>query len=247
MDRAPQAPAVAMETINRNKTRSRGSGQATKQRHVNKLSILALALLCTATAALADPVPAPPELINYVNEPAHLKVVLDVIRAQAARIPMCSPTKLRHSRLTAPGTVLFGASGQPSGGRWTETYTFDGCSQSGVFNVMTFIDKTGQIRTVGLLPGTTLASPGLQRDASEAAFIGAFLRAPAGCKPSQLQRIIDTAFAGFSGAPAVDVPPGRDPRPWRENWTVLVCNVEVTVPLHFTPDATGTKFTTGPR
>jgi hypothetical protein len=120
---------------------------------------------------------------------------------------------------------------------------FDGCSQSGIFNVMTFVGKTGQIRTIGLLPGTTRANPILQRDAAQAALVGAFLRAPAGCKPSQSQRIIDTAFIEFSGAPAADVPSGRDPRPWKENWTVLVCNAQIIVPLHFTPDATGTTFT----
>jgi hypothetical protein len=211
-----------------------------KQYPANRLIFLALAALCTATAGLADPVPAPPELMNYVKQPAHIKAVLDVIRAQAAQIPMCNPTNVKNSELTAPGPVLFGASGQPSGGRWRETLTVNGCGESGIFNVMTFVDNTGQIRTVGLLPGTTRASPILQRDASEYAFIGAAsLRASAGCKP-ELWRIIDTVFAGFSAAPAVNVPPGRDPRPWRENWTVLACNVQIIVPLRFVPDATGT-------
>src|SRR5271168_5219492 len=40
-----------------------------------------LAALCAATAGLADPIPAPPELMNYVNQPAHIKAVMDVIRA----------------------------------------------------------------------------------------------------------------------------------------------------------------------
>jgi hypothetical protein len=214
-----------------------------KQHRTYRHLSLALALLCMTTAGLADPVHAPPQLMNYVRQPAHIKVVMDIIRAVAAQIPMCHPTTAKGSVLTAPGTVLFGANGQPSSGLWQETWTVDGCSQSGIFNVMTFVDKTGQIRTVGLLPGTTRASRILQRDAAQYALVGAFLRAPAGCKPNQPQRIIDTAFIDFSGPPAVDVPPGRNPRPWKENWTVLVCNVQIIVPLHFTPDATGTKFT----
>jgi hypothetical protein len=207
----------------------------------NRLLFFALTLVCTATAGLADPIPASPELVNYANRPAHIRAVLDVIRAQAAEIPMCHPATAKSSVLTAPGPVLFGDNGQPSGGRWTETWTVNGCSQSGVFNVMTFVDKTGQVRTVGLLPGTTRADPLLQKDASEQAYPAAMGRAPAECKP-QLWRIIDTAFIEFSGAPAVDVPPGRDPRPWRENWTLLACNVRIIVPMHFIPDATGTKI-----
>lgn len=245
MGRAPQAPAVAMETINRNKTRSWGSGQVVKQRHVDKIFILALALLCTATAGLADSVPAPPELLNYISQPAHIKAVMDVIRAQAAQIPMCNPTNAKklvmRRELTAPGPVLFGANGQPSGGRWTETLTLNGCSQSGIFNVMTFVDRSGQIHTVGLLPGTTKADPLLQRDASEIAFSIVAGHGTAGCK-LEVWRIIDTAVAGFSGAPAFDMQPGHNSRPWRENWTVLACNVQVIVPLDFIPDATGTKI-----
>lgn len=98
-----------------------------------------------------------------------MQAVEAVIRAQAALIPMCHPTKNLARQLTAPGPVLFGPDGQPSGGRWTEKLTADGCSQSGifsgVFNVMTFVDKSGQIHTVGLLPGTTLVDPFLQLDA----------------------------------------------------------------------------------
>jgi hypothetical protein len=205
-----------------------------------------------ATEALADTVPAPPELINYVNQPAHMKVILDVIRAQAAQLPMCHPTRNLVRQITAPGPVLFGANGQPSGGRWTERLTYEGCSQpglfSGVFNVMTFVEKSGQILTLALLPGTTRADPFLQRDALVYVarwFIAAsgHNRAPppAGCK-LETSHIIDTAFDGFSGAPAGDIPPGRGPRPWRENWTLLACNVPFMLFLQFTPDATGTTF-----
>lgn len=252
MDRAQQAPAVTMETTHRDKPRSRKSGQVVKQRHVDILFILALALLCTATAGLADSVPVPLELINYINQPAHVEAVEGVIRGEAAQIPMCHPTRNLGRQLTAPGPVLFGANGQPSGGRWTEHLKVDGCSQSGifsgVFNVMTFVDKSGEIHTVGLLPGTTKADPLLQKDALAyvaRAFIAASghnpVPPPAGCK-LETSHIIDTAFDGFSGAPAVDVPPGRDPRPWRENWTLLACNVPFMLSLQFTPDANGVTF-----
>lgn len=240
-----------METTNRDKLRSRESGQVVKQRHVDILSILALGLLLTATVGLANSVPVPPELMNYINQPGHIKAVEDVIRGQAAQIPMCHPTRNLIRQLIAPGPVPFGANG-PSGGRWTERLTYEGCSQSGifsgVFNVMTFVEKSGQIHTVALLPGTTRADPFLQRDALvyvARAFIAASVHnsvpLPAGCK-LETSHIIDTAFDGFSEAPAVDVPPGRDPRPWRENWTLLACSVPFMLFLQFTPDATGTTF-----
>ena len=207
----------------------------------NRMIFLALAALCTATAGLADPVPASPELVNYVKAPAHIKAVMDVIRAQATQIPNCIPTNVKSSGLSASDPVKFGANGEPSGGGWRETRTVDGCSQSGIFNVMTFVDKSGQIHTVGLLPGSTGANPILQRDARQQAFAIVLGRAPAGCKP-ELWRIIDTAFVGFSGAPAFDVQPGQNSRPWNENWTVLACDVQIIVPLDFIPDATGTKI-----
>jgi hypothetical protein len=222
-----------------------------KQRHANKRFLLVLALVCMTTASFADSAPAPPELIDYINQPAHIKAVADVIRAQAAQIPMCHPTRNLVRQLTAPAPVLFGVNGQPSRGRWTEKLTVEGCSQSGVFsgvfNVMTFVDRSGQIHTVGLLPGTTRADPLLQRDALiyvAQAFIAASHHAsppPAGCK-LETAHVVDTAFDGFSGAPAVDVPSGRDPRPWRENWTLLACNVPFLIFLLFTPDATGTAI-----
>ena len=219
-----------------------------KQHSATRFVVLTLAALFISRAGLADSVPVPPELINYVNQPAHLKAVLDVIRAEAAQIPICNPTKLKHSRLTTPGPVLFGANGQPSSGRWTETLTFDGCSQSGIFNVMTFVNRSWQIHTVGLLPGTTKADPLLQRDTMvyvARGFIAASghnsVPPPAGWK-LETSHIIDTTFDGFSGAPTVDARPGRNSRPWRENWTLLACNVPFILSLQFMPDATGTTF-----
>jgi hypothetical protein len=139
-----------------------------------------------------------------------------------------------HEPLTA-GPVDFAPDGKPLNGRWKEVISVDGCHQSGVFNVMTMV-KEGSVQVAGMLPGSSITGYQMQRDAASTAAKMAAPAFPAGC---QQISIIDTAFQGYAEPVKQTLAPGRDPRSWRETWTVLACNKDVSVSMTFVPSPDG--------
>jgi hypothetical protein len=53
---------------------------------------------------------------------------------------------------------------------------------------------------------------------------------------------VDTTFKDFGQVVNADVPAGRDPRSWREDWSFIGCGQPTSVVVRFIPDHTGTSF-----
>lgn len=111
----------------------------------------------------------------------------------------------------------------------------EGCGLRALRNWVFILQQDGARRVMQTLPGSTVADPLLQQDALRAARMSAQASAP-GC-----QQIV--AVTGDFDGP--DAEPGvpRRTRPWTETWIMNACGTRYSVPMLFTPTATGTSFT----
>lgn len=195
-----------------------------------------------ATGGVADVLPS--ALDPYTRSPEHMAAVMTHVRPYMAAVPSCIAGTAKRIRLIPMGPIDFNPDGSLLRGRWREVIKVDGCATTGLFNVMTATDAAGTVHVVGLLPGTTNASPELSRDGigyAVSAAVGLAMRQgePAGC--AQIN-ILDTVFTGYGEIVNKVTVPGRDPRSWTEAWTVKVCATQVVVKMTFVPDATGTSI-----
>jgi hypothetical protein len=178
--------------------------------------------------------------MTYIATPAHRAEVGASVRPYLADVPSCQPATTRSVAVNIYSPPAFGSDGALTAGAFKETIRIDGCSTSGVLNVLTMA-RPGAPPLVGaLLPGATHADITLQRDALVSARGFAAAKLPAGCAAIH---VIDTQFDGFGEPVNSDVPAGRDARLWRETWTFLGCGQQTTVHIRFAPDRTGTSFT----
>ena len=128
--------------------------------------------------------------------------------------------------------------GKPVSGSWRVITRLSGCGQARSFSLLYALGANGQLARIGMLPGSSVADPLLQRDALMYANLAMGKLSPPGCKDF---KYVDTAFEAF-GAPGANVPAGREARSWTEKWRVRACGVDGIVKLYFTPDATGTAI-----
>lgn len=152
------------------------------------------------------------------------------------RLPQLEPTLLRatcadirplqRKRLTMVVPPVFeGDAKQPSSGAWVDQVTTSRCGTE-VLRSMLISVKDNNLQLAALLPGSTEATPPLQRDAAPLAESRA--RQVANCA-SQMQ-VVDTRAEG-------DVKPGAA---WNEVWTLQGCdNAKVDIAVTFTPDGKG--------
>ena len=204
-----------------------------------RLRVIALASTFTllgASAQAAEEVS--PALLAYTATPEHRAAVMSAVRPYFAFIPSCASGVARRIALQVTAPVSFDATGAPSSGSWIEGVKVEGCTTSGLFNVLTVARDGAPPRVGGLLPGATHASFELQRDALPSARDLAASKIPGGC--GQLP-IIDTSFEGFGEAGNPDLPAGS----WRERWTFAGCGQQTTVTMRFTPHQGGTSFIAG--
>jgi len=213
-----------------------------------KLLSLAATVILASLSKLAMAAEMPTALDQYTRQPEHMTAVMSHVHPYYDAIPSCKPGTAKRINLIPLGPITFNTDGSLLAGRWKEVIKIDGCVTSGLFNVMTATDSAGIVHVVGMLPGTSIGALALQRDAFGYASITArSLAAKQGELASCQQLIVlDTTFSGFGEAINKDVPAGRDPRSWRERWTIKVCGTEVPVNVNFVPDATGTSISTGP-
>ncbi len=127
---------------------------------------------------------------------------------------------------------VFDADGRLESGVWREGYDVTVCGVKRQLNIV-FIAKDGVLKMAAGLPGSSIADPILQNDAS-AAFYG---------KRGNCEQYFafDTKFIEFTG-PALEAEPGQPSRAWREDWTLWACGKEIAVSYTFTPDASGTQW-----
>ena len=190
-------------------------------------------------ASAADSLPLTPQFQQFATRPDNRQGVVQVLQTQWNQTigVACTTIKPASWQVAMIQSVEIDAAGKPLKGAWKEIVTSEGCGFHKVFNIMSVINTDGTVKHIGLLPGTSHADPFLERDALVQAQTAAFATLPKDCKQVM---IVDTAFVAQEGAPAPKTLPGRDPQPWREEWTLKGCDVSAIVTLHFTPDATGT-------
>jgi len=191
-----------------------------------------------ATAAVADEPPSA-QFQQFAMRPENHQGVVKILQAQWFQTvgAACESIKPVDWRVTIYQPVRFNPDGTPASGLWKEIVTSEGCGLRKVFNVASIVNQDGSIRRVGLLPGTTRAEPQLEEDGLAQARAAAVGVLPKDCAQTM---IIDTNFVAPEGVPALKTLPGRDPQPWREEWTVKGCDAKAIVTMHFTPDETGT-------
>jgi len=190
-------------------------------------------------ASAADPPPLTPQFQQFATRPDNRQGVVQVLQTQWNQTigVACATIKPVGWQVAIQQPVEFDAAGKPLRGAWKEIVTSEGCGFHKVFNVMSVINTDGSVKRLGLLPGTSHADMFLERDAIVQARAAAVATLPKDCKQVL---IVDTAFVAQEGVPAAKTLPGRDPHPWREEWTLKGCDVSAIVTLHFVPDATGT-------
>jgi hypothetical protein len=204
-------------------------------------ALAAVAVLCGPPSLHAAEIPL--AFRQYVARPEHVAAVGEHARSFIAKDPSC---KLETARIVGASLltpVTFGPDGTPTSGTWKEIMRVDGCSRSGVYNVATAVDASGGIHVFGLLPGTSIADPQLERDAIDRALIAARLKALPNCTETY---VVDTAFESYADTANPGVEAGREARTWRERWTVQGCAVTILVEMTFTPHPGGTGIVATP-
>jgi hypothetical protein len=209
---------------------------------VNPSMLLRVIALASAFALLGASAQAAeelsPALLAYIATPEHRAAVMSAVRPYFAFIPSCATGVAKRIALRVTSPVSFDATGALSSGSWIEGVKVEGCTTSGLFNVLTMARDGAPPRVGGLLPGVTRAAFELQRDALPTARSFAASKIPGGC--GELH-VIDTSFEGFGAAGNPDLPAES----WRERWTFSGCGQQTTVTMRFTPDQTGTSFIAG--
>jgi hypothetical protein len=208
---------------------------------VNRIGLLALAGVALTSAATAQTATTvPPAVLAFTATPDHVAALMGAVRPYFGQLPSCIQGTAKRIGLDVVAPVSVDASGALSGGAWVEHIKVDGCTTSGLFNVFTQIQPGTTPLVGGLLPGTTRAPLGLQRDALPTVRQLATSKLPQGCNDIY---VVDTRFAAFGEVVNKDVPPGREARSWREDWTFIGCGQPASVTVRFIPDRTGTSFT----
>jgi hypothetical protein len=137
----------------------------------------------------------------------------------------------------------FDSAGHVVGGDWRQVVDEQGCGQSRVLNVQVLVRGPNSVVTIPLLPGTTLATPGLQKDAVKYA-VQIVSLIPGGNDPNCKTGYIENTE--YLSRESTSVQGGKGP-PWKELWTLVSCVQKMQVPMVFIPDATGTSIVAGPQ
>jgi hypothetical protein len=180
-----------------------------------------------------------PALKLYVGRPEHIQAVMDHARAFIAQDPACRAETARTTAIAVFAPVAFGPDGAPISGMWKEVVLVQGCSRSGIFNVATGVDNSGGVHVFAMLPGTSIASSQLERDAVNYALIEARAKALPNCADIH---VVDTAFESYADTANPGVEPGREARTWHEKWTVQGCAASIMIEMTFTPHTNGTAI-----
>ena len=133
---------------------------------------------------------------------------------------------MQRKRLVIMAPPVFGPDGQqPMRGAWIDQIQVSRCGSDALRSLLISV-KDSSMQLAALLPGSTDATPVLQRDALPAAEIQA--KQAAKCQTKMV--VIDTVIEG-------ELKPGA---PWNEVWTFHGCdNATAKVAMAFVPDGKG--------
>lgn len=154
----------------------------------------------------------------------------------------CPTLQSSGSKVTLLKSVEFGQDGIPSSGSWVNRFPVSGCGNDTTLNIFFTATADGpEVKSFIGLPGSTIASPVLQRDAMLSA-VGAFATVEHDCKSVPIVK--NTHFGGFGTKSVPIAPPkaGEKLSAWWELWAMSGCGHVLDVPINFVTDATGTKF-----
>jgi len=134
--------------------------------------------------------------------------------------------------------MVFDSAGHPTAGMLKFPVKEEGCGITRILNTLIWVLRPGTAGLAALAPGTTHADPVLQKDASMRAFAAAVAaaRPDAACN---VKYLADTKFIERENVGS------STPSPWRESWTIVLCNKKVVVPVKFVPDLRGTTIVAG--
>jgi hypothetical protein len=187
--------------------------------------------------------PVTPQIIAYLQSEVHGRALAGAAQQQLARIPGACPNG-RYERIPSISffaPAQFDAQGNPTHGAWKESFDYVGCDSRRRFNLITVVLPGKGAQVAPLLPGTTIADPRLQKDSILFAFTGTAALTH-DCKE---KLVVDTHFDAWTGDVVKDAA-SPHARPWQETWTVWACGQAIDVPMHFTPDRTGTGIRSAP-
>ncbi len=209
---------------------------------MKKLFIM-LAVIIAPLAAHAEQ-KAADAFAAVMQNAGHKAAVMDAAKQSPAWSHMACPaatfSQLPEIGVYAP--IQFNPAGQPVAGEWREGVIATGCGTTVTLNVLTKVTAPATLASGPLLPGGTIADPVLQNNA-EINAVAAAGGVPATCKDAY---IANTSFGGYEGPADTSLPKGEQSAPWRETWTLSLCNTTKNVVLHFTPTANGVAIKTNP-
>ena len=183
-------------------------------------------------------------LLKVVNAPAMRQHVVSTAARSTVFLQNPCPdaqfTLRNQLALVAPPVV--DAAGKVTAGAWHQVVDEKGCGATRVLNVLVVARAADTLDVIPLLPGSTHASPQLQKDAVRYA-VEAVATVHGSQEPNcKVGYVADTEFVAYES----ETLPGAKGPSWREVWTLASCTHKALVPMHFIPDPTGTTITAGP-
>jgi hypothetical protein len=182
------------------------------------------------------------QLATFLNDPVMRQNLINAAAKSTVVVQNpCSTAQYRVANM--PNVVkpmVFDSAGHATAGMLQFPVKEEGCGVTRILNTIIWVQGPGTAGTAAIAPGTTHADPVLQKDAALRAFGAAVVAAPpdAACNVKYLADTDfierDKAIEGSSMSP-----------PWRESWTIVLCNKKVVVPVKFTPDLKGTLIVAG--
>jgi hypothetical protein len=211
-------------------------------RHLKQVMLaFVIGFMCLAPCSHADNQSAFSRLL--ANQTLRQQILQTARRSQVMiENPCPSAEYTLDDKIFLHAEPAFDSAGHIVAGDWRQVVDEQGCGQSRVLNVQVLVRGPSSVATIPLLPGTTLASPGLQKDAVKYA-VQIVSLIPGGNDPNcKTGHIENTEFVSRESTPV----PGGKGLPWRELWTLVSCVQKMQVPMLFIPDATGTSISAGP-
>jgi hypothetical protein len=147
------------------------------------------------------------------------------LKAECAELKLVSRKSLS---VLAPPQFVAGST-IPEGGQWIDHAIVNRCGTNTQRNLLIIARGQKQLQAVALLPGETIASPLLQRDAMTSGMVPVTVKL--GCDHRSIA-VIDTALSG----------PVAQGVPWKEDWTYAGCGKMAVVTITFSPDGKGGAY-----
>jgi len=168
-----------------------------REANLHQRLVLVFSVLCLSFAAAQNPNPLPmsPELKAFLTLPEQQKAINESSKkVWFDQLPGCTEAKMTQRSVLIGEAPKFDAQGNPLSGRWRVITHIEGCGEERIVNLQYWFPPDGKLATTLMLPGTTIASLTLQKDAIFYAMQAMAVIAPRDCKDSP---VINTQFKGW--------------------------------------------------